>query len=275
MIATAGSDFVIRIWDFQSAKHVDTLEGHSGEVCALAFVPLFPLMVSADTAGIARFWPVLRASEAHLRAEHPSFLLANQSPANEDLIIEPSDGRSQNHLSIPLVNVPLGSLAIAETRKCNGAQLEEVAANAAVLLFTGDERGDIKVYNIDAVPQELKLSPIPDEEQPPRQEKCVHFRLPAGAIEPPCPFSTLLSPRAPEKSVWRPSAGSHALCTQIQPPQSGPDIWSSRRRGGGRRRRLRIAPSVEHSWCGVQRWAAPPRDRARASDSRRAAGGRQ
>ena len=56
LIATGGSDNVVRIWNWQSADEVDRLLGHTGSVAALAFDPLSAVFISGSFDTTVRVW---------------------------------------------------------------------------------------------------------------------------------------------------------------------------------------------------------------------------
>ena len=58
LVASAGPDFTVRLWDFQFAKLEHVCVGHKEEVTALAFVDPYPVLLSADCGGNIFFWAV-------------------------------------------------------------------------------------------------------------------------------------------------------------------------------------------------------------------------
>ncbi|MGH3566328.1 MAG: WD40 repeat domain-containing protein [Pseudonocardia sp.] len=58
LLATAGDDLVIRLWDPESGAHLRTLTGHSRSVWSLAFSPSGALLASGGDDGTARLWSV-------------------------------------------------------------------------------------------------------------------------------------------------------------------------------------------------------------------------
>ncbi|MER7274258.1 Hsp70 family protein [Dactylosporangium sp. NPDC000244] len=58
LLASAGLDSTIRLWDATSGAHLHTLDGHDGAVHALAFTPDGSILVSAGADGAVRLWNV-------------------------------------------------------------------------------------------------------------------------------------------------------------------------------------------------------------------------
>ena len=53
---SGADDKLIRVWDYQTKMCVQTLEGHSHNVSAVAFHPELPLILSASEDGTLRLW---------------------------------------------------------------------------------------------------------------------------------------------------------------------------------------------------------------------------
>ena len=60
MLATASTDYSIRLWDFAKRQRLATLQGHLSEVWALAFSPDGQSLVSGAKDGSVKLWPVQR-----------------------------------------------------------------------------------------------------------------------------------------------------------------------------------------------------------------------
>jgi WD40 repeat protein len=68
----------IAVYTFRQFRFQVHLQGHSGEVTAIAFLPGHPAMVSADAEGHVYFWPV---SPVSLKCAFPSVSLSLLSVA--------------------------------------------------------------------------------------------------------------------------------------------------------------------------------------------------
>ena len=58
MVATAGYDRVIRLWDLESGEPVRDLKGHNGAIFDLAFSPDGQVLVSACADETVKVWNV-------------------------------------------------------------------------------------------------------------------------------------------------------------------------------------------------------------------------
>ncbi len=56
MVASGGSDRILRLWNLESGECETVLEGHGAFISALAWHPTEPLLVSASADGTARVW---------------------------------------------------------------------------------------------------------------------------------------------------------------------------------------------------------------------------
>jgi coatomer subunit beta' len=55
-IVSGADDQTLRIWDYQTRSVVSVLEGHTNNVCAVAFHPRLPLILSGSEDGTVRVW---------------------------------------------------------------------------------------------------------------------------------------------------------------------------------------------------------------------------
>jgi WD40 repeat protein/DNA-binding SARP family transcriptional activator len=58
ILATGGSDGIVRLWDAATLEPGPVLEGHGGRVCGLAFTPDGSIIVSVSEDGTARLWDI-------------------------------------------------------------------------------------------------------------------------------------------------------------------------------------------------------------------------
>ena len=56
LIATGGSDNVVRIWNWRNQAEADRMLGHTGSVAALAFDPASGVIVSGSFDTTVRVW---------------------------------------------------------------------------------------------------------------------------------------------------------------------------------------------------------------------------
>lgn len=55
-LLSGADDKTIKIWDYQTKVCVQTLEGHTNNVCSVVFHPRLPVLVSASEDGTVRIW---------------------------------------------------------------------------------------------------------------------------------------------------------------------------------------------------------------------------
>mmetsp|Transcript_8761 Transcript_8761/g.27558 ORF Transcript_8761/g.27558 Transcript_8761/m.27558 type:complete len:841 (-) Transcript_8761:1009-3531(-) len=55
-LLSGADDKTIKIWDYQTKACIQTLEGHSNNVCSVLFHPRLPVLVSASEDGTVRVW---------------------------------------------------------------------------------------------------------------------------------------------------------------------------------------------------------------------------
>ncbi|MFI1732609.1 TIR domain-containing protein [Streptomyces acidicola] len=68
LLATAGDDRTVRLWDAHTGRETATLTGHTGRVLAVAFSPDGSLLASGGEDGTVRLWKVPADAPATLRA---------------------------------------------------------------------------------------------------------------------------------------------------------------------------------------------------------------
>ncbi len=71
LIATGGSDNVIRVWDWQAESETDALVGHTGSIAALAFDAGSRTIISGSFDTTIRVWQLGKPSRPQETAEHP------------------------------------------------------------------------------------------------------------------------------------------------------------------------------------------------------------
>ena len=62
MIASAGANFAIHVFDYLDCSFLGVCAGHDSEITALSFVPSYPVLVSGDSVGVINIWGVDRGS---------------------------------------------------------------------------------------------------------------------------------------------------------------------------------------------------------------------
>jgi len=70
IMASSGSDGVIRLWDVAAGNEIGQLLGHESEANTLSFDPSGEQLVSSSGDGIVRIWDVLSGQTLHVIAAH-------------------------------------------------------------------------------------------------------------------------------------------------------------------------------------------------------------
>lgn len=131
LIATGSVDYVISIREYERLRTISSLLGHKNDITALAFVEPFPLLVSADFGGNVAIWAVPAPS-----GKQPQF-------ANEVLT------RFLN----------MQSLENAAPVNCLDPVFD--TGTNALTLYTGDEDGDVRVWDLSKLIVAAELEPCP------------------------------------------------------------------------------------------------------------------
>ena len=88
LIATGSADFTVRLWDFQLAKKVAVLRGHTSEVGCVAFCDPYALLLSADSLGNIFFWHVRPNGKSNLNSRRNlCAVLKNATPKSDPEIL--------------------------------------------------------------------------------------------------------------------------------------------------------------------------------------------
>lgn len=70
LIATAGRDSVIKLWDMRTRIPVITLVGHKGPINQVQCTPVDPQVVSSSTDATVRLWDVVAGKTMKVLTHH-------------------------------------------------------------------------------------------------------------------------------------------------------------------------------------------------------------
>jgi len=128
-VATGSTDYVISLREYERLRTVSSLLGHKTDITALAFVDPFPLLVSADFAGNVAIWAIPSPNGRH--PEH------------------------KNEVLTRFINMQ--SLESSAPVNC----LDPVynASDQSFTLYTGDEDGDIRAWDLSQLLVAAKIEP--------------------------------------------------------------------------------------------------------------------
>jgi WD40 repeat protein len=86
MIASAGADQVVKVWDAETGEQLKTLQGHKGQVNHVWFMGSFPIVLSCGADGTARLWDVTAGTTARTFGDGSESLNAAIMFADERLV---------------------------------------------------------------------------------------------------------------------------------------------------------------------------------------------
>jgi WD40 repeat protein/Ca2+-binding EF-hand superfamily protein len=162
LIATAATDFIVRIWDFQHLKmeKYGNCVHHKAEITSLIFIEPYPILASADCVGKICIWAVRPAQsrgrllfsfenmgivntfvsakkmEKILKKEEQkrfAFLTGMEVPENDD---EDKEAELNDLQPIAINDMKLGTV-------------DQDGSN--VIIYTGDDLGCIKKWNLNEI----------------------------------------------------------------------------------------------------------------------------
>jgi WD40 repeat protein len=68
---------MVKLWELESGREVQTLQGHTGYVASVAFTPDGRHLASGSGDGTVKLWEVASAREVQTLRGHPNFFLLN------------------------------------------------------------------------------------------------------------------------------------------------------------------------------------------------------
>src|SRR5262249_31911152 len=86
LLATAGDDGTVRLWDTHTGKMLDLLTGHAGRIWCVAFSPDGRMLASAGRDGTVQLWDPDARRDRKVLASPPRNCALAFSPDNRRLI---------------------------------------------------------------------------------------------------------------------------------------------------------------------------------------------
>ena len=94
LVASASSDWTVRLWDTGTGAARSTLEGHSGSVCAVAFSLDGQLVASASEDSTVRLWDTATGAARSTLEGHSSSVYAVAFSPDGQLVASASEDRT-------------------------------------------------------------------------------------------------------------------------------------------------------------------------------------
>ncbi len=92
LLATGGSDHVVRLWRVANGRQLRVVKGHSGSITAVAFSTRGTLLATAATDGLGRVWNVADGASVSVLSGHTNFLTDIAfSPNGTEVVTASSD----------------------------------------------------------------------------------------------------------------------------------------------------------------------------------------
>ena len=251
LIATGSADFSVRIIDFQHAKlePMGVCQFHQSEIVTLQFVPKRPLLISGDCSGVACVWAV-RPSK--YRYSRPLHVFQNLSPMKENeyfgqlpgLMSSPKAGEEHSFFFTSGTGGELRAAPATVKKRAFMAcvPLTNMVVSMEVpgrkLLITGDESGDIKVWDFSACLSRLEathgLVELAEDEMPCNTQNYNPRRRIHRDLSVMNGQEGVLTPKASTPKMLKRSSSSTSVLSQ----GSSSPTRKSRRRSTMRRKSL-------------------------------------
>jgi WD40 repeat protein/Ca2+-binding EF-hand superfamily protein len=166
LVATAATDFNIRLWDFQQLKMEPdgNYKHHKAEVTAIQFVEPYPALVSADCTGVICLWTV-RPDVNRGRVLH---VFENLSVVNDFVSLAKMEKIERREKAEEFAFLTGMEVDLSDDEADPDEDLQAVAVNACALavgqsgpiLYTGDDIGYIKMWDLSPFLRHYNIKPL-------------------------------------------------------------------------------------------------------------------
>jgi mono/diheme cytochrome c family protein len=150
MIATAGYDRVIKLWDSRSGEALRSMVGHNGAIYDLAFSPDGKVLISGCADETVKLWSVATGKRLNTLGQPEGEVLAIDVSGDGKFIIA---GSSDNRLRVWMLNESgqTQTNPIFVTRSVSDSPLLKLQADADGKRLLGlTEKGDLLVIDTDS-----------------------------------------------------------------------------------------------------------------------------
>jgi WD40 repeat protein len=144
LIATAGADGTIKLWDVAAGRLLDSLTGHGRDVTSVAFLPDGNTLVSAGLDGTVRFWHISTGENIRTLVDSTGGILHLQITSDDHLIIaDHADG------SVTVWDASSWTIVRRFQTDASSSTAFLLARGDSLLATQEEGRDDAQVWNIN------------------------------------------------------------------------------------------------------------------------------
>jgi WD40 repeat protein len=142
LFVTAGSDYLLRLWDAETVTVTKVLSGHSQPVLAAAFSPDGRLLASSSADGSARLWEVASGRELRRLLGHNDWVwFVSFSPDGSRIVTAGGDGTAR------LWNATTGELQAILSGHSGLVRSAQFSPDGTTLVTAGEDR-TIRLWDV-------------------------------------------------------------------------------------------------------------------------------
>jgi WD40 repeat protein len=163
VIATAGEDWNVKLWDSTTGRIKQTLIGHTSGVTSISFSPDAKLIVSGSVDGTANVWDVATGSIIFSLVDPERNLISAVSFSRSNaLIATATEGGGASPSRIRIWDITKRTLQLTIEEGSQGVNNIAFSENG-VFLFSGSKDGKVKVWDFRTGESKLDWNAHTDE----------------------------------------------------------------------------------------------------------------